>query len=159
MPSFLPGAQHLQNIHPIVVHFPIAFLLGAAFFYFFGGIFRKEAWIVTGFWMLVAGFLTLLAAGATGLYAESGVMVSRSVREHLLERHERFMIVTAVLCAVLIVWAIIARPLPKKGLLGFAALFLLMLLTLTLGADFGGRMVYEYNAGGYACSQPIEFKN
>jgi len=26
-----------------------------------------------------------------------------------------------------------------------------------LGADYGARMVYDYNAGGNACSQPIEF--
>jgi len=25
------------------------------------------------------------------------------------------------------------------------------------GADDGGRMVYDYNAGGQACGQPIEF--
>jgi hypothetical protein len=25
------------------------------------------------------------------------------------------------------------------------------------GADFGGRLVYDYNAGGNACGQPIEF--
>ena len=31
--SLLPGVQHLQNIHPIMVHFPIAFLVGAALFY------------------------------------------------------------------------------------------------------------------------------
>jgi uncharacterized membrane protein len=28
-----PGVQNVQNIHPLVVHFPIAFLLGAALFY------------------------------------------------------------------------------------------------------------------------------
>jgi len=27
-----PGVQHLQKIHPLVVHFHIAFLAGAAFF-------------------------------------------------------------------------------------------------------------------------------
>lgn len=158
MLSFLPGAQHLQNIHPLVIHFPIAFLLGAAFFYFLGMVFHKQDLIITGFWLLLAGFLSLLAAAGSGLYAEPGVMVSRSVRDNLLEYHKRFMIVTAVLCAILTAWALFARPLPKKGRWGFVLLFLLMLLALTVGADFGGRMVYEYNAGGYACPQPIEFR-
>ena len=39
-------------------------------------------------------------------------------------------------------------------------LILLLLLAgaLTLGADFGGRMVYDYNAGGNACPQPIPYQ-
>ena len=32
-----------------------------------------------------------------------------------------------------------------------------MLLVMSFGADYGARMVYDYNAGGNACSQPIEF--
>ncbi len=29
----LPGAQHLQNLHPLIVHFPIVFLISAALLY------------------------------------------------------------------------------------------------------------------------------
>jgi len=36
-------------------------------------------------------------------------------------------------------------------------LVLVLLCAITVGADFGGRMVYDYNAGGNACPQPIEF--
>ena len=28
---------------------------------------------------------------------------------------------------------------------------------MSKGADDGGRMVYDYNAGGSACGQPIEY--
>ena len=28
---------------------------------------------------------------------------------------------------------------------------------MSVGADNGARMVYDYNAGGNACSQPIDF--
>ena len=33
-----------------------------------------------------------------------------------------------------------------------------MIGAMTVGADFGGRLVYDYNAGGNACPQPIHFK-
>jgi hypothetical protein len=36
-------------------------------------------------------------------------------------------------------------------------LFLVLLGMMAVGADYGARMVYNYNAGGNACSQPIEF--
>ena len=84
-------------------------------------------------------------------------MVSRSVREHLLETHEQLMLVTSGLSVVLTVWAVFARPFPKRWRGYFYLLFLLMLGTMSVGADYGARMVYDYNAGGNACSQPIEF--
>jgi hypothetical protein len=32
-----------------------------------------------------------------------------------------------------------------------------VMVLIAAGADFGGRMVYDYNAGGAACPQPIDF--
>lgn len=153
----LPGVQHLQNIHPLLVHFPIAFLVGAALFYFLSWIFRNQTFGTTAFLLLILGTLAAGAAVGTGLYAEEGVMVSRSVREHLLELHETLMLITLGLSIGLSVWALIARPFPKKGKWIFLLLFLALLGIMTVGADYGARMVYDYNAGGSACSQPIEF--
>jgi uncharacterized membrane protein len=155
--NLLPGVQHLQNIHPLVVHFPIAFLVGAALFYILGWVIRNQTLATTGFFLLILGTVSAVAAVGTGLYAEDGVMVSRSVREHLLETHEKFMLVTLGLSIVLTIWALITRPFPKKGGLLFLLIFLLLLGIMSVGADYGARMVYDYNAGGNACSQPIEF--
>ena len=153
----LPGAQHLQNIHPLVIHFPIAFLMGAAFLYFLAWIFKSDKFAHSAFVVLVLGGLSLAVAVATGLYAEEGVMVSLSVREQLLEPHEKAMLTTSAICAILTVWAILARPFPKKGRLLFLFLLFVMIGAMTVGADFGGRMVFDYNAGGSACRQPIQF--
>jgi len=155
--SLLPGAQHLQNIHPLVVHFPIAFLVGAALFYFLSWIFRNRTFSNTAFLLLIVGTLTGGAAVGTGLYGEEGVMVSFSVRDHLLEPHEKLMLTTLGVAIGLTIWAIVARPFPGKKRLLFLFLLLAMLGIMTAGADYGARMVYDYNAGGDACSQPIEF--
>jgi hypothetical protein len=32
-----------------------------------------------------------------------------------------------------------------------------MCVLIARGADYGGRLVYDYNAGGNACGQPIDF--
>lgn len=90
--TLLPGVQHLQNIHPLVVHFPIAFLVGAALFNRLAWLLNSDRLAFTGFMVLVLGTLSAAAAVGTGL-----------------------------------------------------------------GAHYGARMVYDYNAGGNACSQPIEF--
>ena len=153
----MPGAQHLQNIHPLVIHFPIAFLMGAALLYVTAWLLKNNRLGQSAFVVLVMGALSLSVAVATGLYAERGVMISLSVREQLLEPHEKAMLTTLAICAVLTVWAILARPFPKKGRLLFLFLLLVMIGVMTVGADFGGRMVFDYNAGGSACRQPIQF--
>ena len=112
--TLLPGVQHLQNIHPLVVHFPIAFLVGAALFYFLSWIFRNQTFAATAFLLLILGTLAAGAAVGTGLYGEEGVMVSRSVREHLLEVHEELMLVTLGLSIVLTAWALIATAFSQE---------------------------------------------
>ena len=154
----LTGAQHLQNIHPLVIHFPIGLLMGAALFYFVAWVFKKDDFAKTGFWVLLLGALSLVVAVGTGLYAEQGVMVALDVRQKLLLPHKQFMIATAVLCAIVTLWALIQRPFPKKGRILFLFLLLTMVGTMTIGADYGGRLVYDYNAGGNACPQPIHYK-
>jgi uncharacterized membrane protein len=155
--AILPGVQHLQNIHPLVVHFPIAFLVGAALLYFLSWIFRNQTFGTTAFLLLILGTIAAGAAVGTGLYAEDGVMISRPVRAHLLEPHEKLMLTTLGVSIGLTIWAVIARPFPKKKRLLFLFLLLVLLGIMTVGADHGARMVYDYNAGGDACSQPIEF--
>jgi uncharacterized membrane protein len=155
--TLLPGVQHLQNTHPLMVHFPIAFLMGAALFYFLALIVPRDTFATTAFLLLILGTFSACVAAGTGLYAEEGVMVSLSVREHLLEQHEQLMLATTGLSIALTLWAFISRPFPKKGRFFFLLIFLLLLGLMSLGADYGARMVYDYNAGGSACPQPIEF--
>jgi uncharacterized membrane protein len=152
-----PGAQHLQNIHPLIVHFPIALLFAAALMYWLGFLARRESWLWTGFWTLVLGTLGAGAAVASGLYAAPGVMLAPSVKTALLAYHKRMMIAVLILSAALTLWAALARPLPVRGRGAFLALLVLAAALIAKGADYGGRMVYDYNAGGYACGQPIEF--
>ena len=155
--TLFPGVQHLQNIHPLVVHFPIAFLVGAALFYVLAWVLRKDTLATTAFLVLILGAISAAAAVGTGLYAEDGVMMARSVRARLLDRHSELMITTLLLSVGLTVWAVLARPFPKKGRLIFMLALLGILVVMSFGADYGARMVYDYNAGGKACSQPIEF--
>src|SRR5271166_3117808 len=59
---FFPGASHLQNPHPLVVHFPIAFLYGAALLYFLAWLTRRDAIAWAALWFLALGLLAAAVA-------------------------------------------------------------------------------------------------
>lgn len=153
-----PGLAVMQNPHPLVVHFPLAFLLGATIIYAVAWIARSEEWAWVALWMLLLGVAGAGAAIVTGLRAGESVMIAPSVRAHILEHHEHLMIMAAIVSAVLSVWALLDRPFPLRGRVAFVAGMFAMSLILVHGADYGSWMVYGYNAGG-SLPQPIEFTN
>ncbi len=155
--TLLPGTSHLQNLHPLFVHFPIAFWNGAVLLYTAAAIAWHDRWASAALWFLVLGTLSAAVAVGTGLWAEPGVMVSRSVRQHLLQPHRKIMLWTSNLGALLTVWALRSRPWPKRGRVLFLFGLLILAAALARGADYGGQLVYGYNAGGNACAQPIEY--
>jgi uncharacterized membrane protein len=152
----LPGARGLQNLHPLVIHYPVAFLTGAVLLYFIAWVVHRDSWAWIGLWLLGLGTLAAAVAVYTGLGAGDGVMIAPSVREHILYYHKRYMLTAFTLSIVLSTWALIARPMPMRGRWAFLLLLLMLAGLLTKGADYGGWMVYGYNAGG-SLPQPIEF--
>jgi len=152
-----PGAAHLQNIHPVVVHFPIALLPAATLLYFLGASLSNESITGAALWALVLGAIGAVLSAGTGLYASEGVMIAPSVRDALLIRHRNLMVAVTALTGALTVWALVARPLPRRGRWAFLIGLVAMCVLIARGADYGGRLVYDYNAGGNACGQPIDF--
>ncbi len=150
------GIEALQNVHPLVVHYPIALLTLAPVLYIIAWISKRDSWAWTALCMLALGTLGAAVAVWTGLRAGEGVMVAPSVREHILIHHKHVMITVFVMSAALCGWALAARPMPRRGRTVFVVLMLMMMLLLAVGADYGAWMVYGYNAGG-SLPQPIEF--
>jgi len=154
----LPGASQLQNYHPLLVHFPIAFIYGAALLYFLAWISASERLQWAALWMLLLGAVSAALALTSGLYAAPGLMVSESVRNELLNHHKHLMVAASIVTGALTIWALASRPMPAKGRYVFLAGLLAVVLLIAAGADLGGEMVYGYNAGGSACAQPIDYK-
>jgi uncharacterized membrane protein len=154
--SGLPGLGVLQNFHPLVVHYQMALLSGAAAIYAISWATRRELWAWTGLWMLGLGTLGAALSVWTGLRAGESVMLAPTVRDRILAHHKHYMLAAFGLSVVLSAWALVERPMPRRGRLAFFTLLLLMVALIAKGADFGAWMVYGYNAGG-SLPQPIEF--
>jgi uncharacterized membrane protein len=61
--ELLLGAQHLQDLHPLVVHFPLGLLPGAALLYILAWSTGRESLAWVAFWLLILGALGAAVAG------------------------------------------------------------------------------------------------
>ena len=142
--AFLPGIAAIANIHPLLVHFPIALLSLFFLLDFSASIFHKPDWRVIAGCLLYLGTLfaglTLLA----GFQAAATVPHGEDVHE-IMETHEHLGVSIFTLASLLSVW----RGLGKSSLQGLVnGIYLLMAaglcLLLVFAADLGGLMVYHY---------------
>lgn len=141
----LPGIQTLGlNLHPSLVHFPIAFLSVFFLLELVGSLLRREKLRQVASALLYCGALGAVLAAAAGLYAAHIVPHGQEVHE-IMEWHMRLGLTVASLAVVLSLWRLLA-----KGMMtGMAqALHLLlagvMALCMVFGADLGGLMVYGH---------------
>lgn len=144
------------NVHPMVVHYPIAFLSAFFVLEIAGLATRRPVLRGLAAGLLYLGALGALAAVAAGLVAAGSVPHGEEVHG-IMEWHERLGITVAVLATGLAVW----RALAKTDFSGMAeALYLslagMVITCMVFGADLGGRMVYQYGVAVKSLQQPDE---
>jgi len=151
--SFLgfKGIQSLGfNIHPVIVHFPIALLIVSFLFYVLGNIFKKsESFFNIGKWMLLIGTAGALGAVATGLLA-GNIVEHDEVTHQIMILHQNFGFLVLGLSFLLSLWTSIPKfafPLKEKGMWFFMTIFAFLILILSQQADLGGQMVYTHGTG------------
>ncbi len=143
--ELLPGLHTLGlNVHPSLVHFPIALLSVFFLLELLGTITHREKLRQAAGPMLYCGTVGAVAAVAAGLYAASVVPHGLAVHE-IMEWHKRLGLSVASLALILSVWRFVA----KHTMVGMArALYLLLAAIMTtgmvFGADLGGLMVYGH---------------
>jgi uncharacterized membrane protein len=133
----------LENIHPLLVHFPIAFL--SAFFVVdvIGVLAKKAQWRYVASWLLYLGSIAAVFTVMAGLSAADSVEHNEDVHE-IMERHEHIGIAVLSLSLFLSAWRLKRWGLHSKG--GntvFLCLSGVLCVLLSLGADLGGLMVYQ----------------
>ncbi|MGH8549353.1 MAG: DUF2231 domain-containing protein [Methylococcales bacterium] len=142
--QYFPGIGEMANIHPILVHFPIALLTGFVVSELLSVLSGNKDLGVAGKWMLYFGTLGALAAAIAGLLGAEGVFHEGEVHGQM-SRHRDYGLNVVALSLFLCGWRLFAG----QDLLGLSrtiqnAVGVLILVNLMLGADIGGTMVYKY---------------
>src|SRR5207245_8976270 len=115
MLAILPGLKGMLNYHPLFVHYPIAFWLGALLFEALAVLRSSEEWHRTAARLLYLGTLTAFAAVGTGLLAEEAVPETGPARD-VFELHEKLMYITTSAAVGLCMLAFFRRRTLTAGL-------------------------------------------
>lgn len=138
----MPGLAGLPNLHPLVVHFPIALLSLSFLVDLAASLSQRSQWrtFAAGLLYLGAGFaaMTVLA----GLFAAASVPHGDNVHD-IMERHEHLGLAVLILAVALSAWRFMGKPISYGYWVIAAGLCGVLIIT----ADLGGLMVYHYGVG------------
>lgn len=136
----------IHLLHPKMVHFAVALLIMAWLFELLRRLTGKEAFGAAARWNMIFGGLAAVAALVTGLLAEDRVVIPTAAGE-VFERHETFGYITMILGVILLIVQVAPGGLHRR----FRALVLIVstaaVVSLTIGAYNGGRLVYDFGVG------------
>ncbi len=148
-----PSLPALDNIHPLFVHFPIAFFFGALFVEGIA-IARDEKLHLVATWMLYLGTFCALLTASTGLIAEYSI-AAHDPRGHSSPGHEYIHIhrawmlsvtLSSILISAYLFWINFKKRWSSHRWMLVIALFALA-ASVSMGADRGARLVYEFGIG------------
>lgn len=138
--NFLAGISSLANIHPILVHFPIAFLSVFVLIDLMGTFTKKTALRQFASSLLYLGTFFAIFTVMAGFMAAESVPHGHNVHD-IMEHHEHLGISILALSIALSAWRI-RRPVEGFGV--YNVLSLILAGILIFAADLGGLMVYKY---------------
>lgn len=135
------------NLHPLIVHFPIAFLTGFFVLELLGVVVRQPGLRKAASWMLYLGSLGAIAAAVAGLVAADSVPHGNTVHD-IMEWHERLGLTIAGLSSTLALWRLLSRE-RFSAMAQALHLFLggIVVAAVVFAADMGGLMVYQHGVG------------
>lgn len=149
---FLEGITSLTNIHPMLVHFPIAFLSLFVLIDFIGTFAKKAALRQFAGSLLYLGTVFTIFTVIAGFMAAETVPHGHNVHD-IMEHHEHLGISILGLSLALSAWRL-RRPVEGFGI--YNVLSLILAGVLIFGADLGGLMVYKYGVAVEAVTVSTE---
>lgn len=143
--------EFLAELHPQIVHFPIAILILYSVLEIIGILFNNEFLQKTSFLLLVIGVVSAVGAVLTGNQAAEFAKLNSDLPiATLIEDHETDATITLwYYFAILILRTYLTLKKKFEGILKFVFIPLVLIgcyLIYETG-DYGGKLVYEYGIG------------
>lgn len=141
------GFRSVANVHPLFVHFPIALLLSSVALFFAGTFINRNELLTVAKWDLILGSFSGVVTVITGFIAAGTLPHNEDIHQAMLT-HMKIMVVVVLLSLSLSGYILYLKDLLAiKKNVTFRVGLILMAALLTIGADYGGKMVFKYGAG------------
>ena len=140
------GLRQVYNIHPVLVHFPVALFPSALLLYFLGFLLNRRALNVAGRSCLYLASAGALLAVLTGRLAEASIP-HNDIIHHMMKTHETIGYTVLVLSLVLAAWSFRHMEQRPRGSVLFLLLLTLNSFLVLQNGDIGLRMVFIEGAG------------
>lgn len=145
--QYFPGLSSMPNLHPLVVHFPIALLTCFLLLDVFGVLARNAACRRVAGALLYFGALFTAVAVGLGLYEAQSVSHGADVHPIMID-HRNHGLAVLGLALVLSLWRRVGgERWSALGTVLHLATAAAMVFILAQGADLGGLMVYGHGVG------------
>jgi uncharacterized membrane protein len=138
-----------DHLHPLIVHFPVALITTGFVFEVFSLFFRREQCLSkTGFYLMVLGSLSAIAAWSSGHFFTEGPTQGEILKIFL--KHETGALITLILIitgTIFRIWLMVKKK-EETPLKWIAFVFyLLSFIAVTYTGFMGGTMVYNFMIG------------
>ena len=134
--------MRLQEVHPSIVHFPIALLPVALGSDALGALVKSDALLGAGRRLMPVAAISAVFAAATGLVAQEAVKAEGRAHDLLVTHRNLNAGVVGLVATLAFVRSKASRP-----SFGYQAAGMLSLAGMTYTAYLGGRMVYGHGLG------------
>ena len=136
-----------MDLHPLLVHFPIALLSTAGLLECIAVVTRRHDFSRAAWWNQLLGTIGLGSAAFTGMRAGE-VAGLTGIALETLDRHQQMAFVLTALFAGLLLWRLGTRTLlPARGRWFYGLLYLAGIALLVAVAWYGGQLVFRFGAG------------
>jgi len=165
----LPPIPTWDSLHPVIVHFPIAFLLIAPLFVVLGSILRPKRgrpYLTVALMLMILGTISTYVAISTG--ESAGQLAERTAAiNEILEHHQElaettvavFLVLTVLFAGILSGPTLLHRSIEPTVMRSLLAVFLLAYLAggvmLANAAHNGGRLVHELGVRALMAPEPL----
>ncbi|MDQ7817120.1 MAG: DUF2231 domain-containing protein [Melioribacteraceae bacterium] len=145
--------EFLAELHPRIIHFPIAFFILYFLFETTGILLKKEYLLKSAFIVLILGVFFSLLSVLTGNQAHEVVkqiQIDAALYNDLIEQHELFATITLwYFVAVLVfrTYLLVKKKFESKIRYTFIILGLIGSLLIYLTGTYGGELVFKYGIG------------
>ncbi len=137
----------MPNLHPFLVHFPIALLFLSLILDAIALLRKSPELSRAAWWNQIGGTAGLALTVASGLLAQDTVSIVEDAKD-LFQRHEQLAFLSAAIFAGLLLWRSAARgKIPRQSPAAYFLLFAAGVACVMTGAWYGGEMVFRYGVG------------